>query len=81
MAAGLCCLTGAFAGLSWLWILPLGFLGSLLGLVVLAFLFLWLCCAVVVAGTIMLWVRGDDYKVALTVARSNKFFANPIVSL
>lgn len=31
-------------------------------------LFMWLCCAVLVAGTIMLWVRGDDYKVAMTVA-------------
>lgn len=45
-AAG--CLTGgAFENLSWLWALPLGFVGGFLGWLVLAFLFLCLVCALV----------------------------------
>lgn len=36
--------TGAFGGLSWLWALPLGIAGTFLGLLVLAFLFLWCVC-------------------------------------
>ena len=38
---------GGFADLSWLWILPLGALGSFLVLAALAFLFLWAASAVV----------------------------------
>ncbi len=38
---------GAFSDLAWLYVLPLGFAGSFLVLVLLAFLFLWLICAVV----------------------------------
>lgn len=34
-------------GLHWLWVLPLSFAGSFLGLVVLAFLFLWISCLLV----------------------------------
>ena len=48
MISGLLCLgTGGFESLAWLWVLPCGFLGSFLGLVVLAFLLLWFFCAIV----------------------------------
>ena len=36
-----CLAGGAFCGLTWLWALPLGFVGGVLGWSVLAFLFLW----------------------------------------
>ena len=39
--------TGCFADLSWLWVLPLTFLGLELGLIVLSFVFLWAVCQVV----------------------------------
>ena len=39
--------SGGFESLSWLWLLPCGFVGSFLGLVVLAFLLLWFLCAIV----------------------------------
>ena len=48
LIAGLICwLIGGFEGLNWLWILPVGFLGSLLILGILYFLVLWLGCAFV----------------------------------
>ena len=47
MAAAVCALTGAFESLTWLWLLPVGFLASLLVLAALFFLVLWLCCAFV----------------------------------
>jgi len=31
-------------------------------------LFMWLCCALLLIGTIVLWVRGGEYKLILTVA-------------
>ena len=37
----------AFSGLAWLYVLPLSFVGSFLALFLLAFLFLWLICAIV----------------------------------
>ena len=40
----LCLFSGGFAGLAWLWILPVSFLGCFLLLVVLAFLFLLYLC-------------------------------------
>ena len=46
-AFGICIGAGGFAGLHWLWLLPLGFVGSLIGLVVLVFLVLWISCAFV----------------------------------
>ena len=47
-AAVLGCLAGgAFFGLSWLWLLPLEFLGTFLGLWVLVFLVVWLLSVVV----------------------------------
>ena len=42
-----CLLTGAFSGFSFLWQLPLNFLGTFLSLAVLVFLFVVVCCAVV----------------------------------
>ncbi len=42
-----CLLGGNFMNISWLWTLPLGFAGTWLGLALLFFLFLWVCCAVV----------------------------------
>ena len=47
IAAAVCVLTGAFESLTWLWLLPVGFLASLLVLALLFFLVLWLCCAFV----------------------------------
>ena len=38
LAVGICTGVGGFAGLDWLWILPVGFVGSLLGMLVLLFL-------------------------------------------
>ena len=45
MAALLCALTGGFSGLQWLWLLPVGFLGSFLVLLVLGFAIFLLICA------------------------------------
>ena len=47
LAGLICALAGGFEGLAWLWILPVGFLGSLLALGLLFFLVLWLSCAFV----------------------------------
>ena len=47
IAAGVCLLTGAFAGLMWLWLLPVGFIGAFILLAGLAFLFFWLMCSLV----------------------------------
>lgn len=44
LALGLCAGFGGFDGLSWLWVLPVSFAGSFLGLALLAFFFLWLMC-------------------------------------
>ncbi len=38
LAVGICAGAGGFAGLDWLWILPVSFVGSLLGMLVLLFL-------------------------------------------
>lgn len=43
----ICAGTKAFIGFSWLWILPLSFVGSFLTVAVLVFLFIWAACAVV----------------------------------
>ena len=47
IAAAVCAVTGAFKSLSWLWLLPVGFLVSLLILAFVFFMVLWLCCAFV----------------------------------
>ena len=41
-------LSGAFASLAFLWVLPVSFLGIFLGLALLAFLFMWVCCQLMV---------------------------------
>ena len=46
-AGGICLSAGAFENLVWLWLLPVGFLGSFLGIVVLFFLFLMVLCGFV----------------------------------
>ena len=46
-AALICAVTGRFSGLAWLWVLPVGWLGSFLGVIVLAFLLVLLMCAFV----------------------------------
>ncbi len=46
-AAGICMAGGSFGDLSWLWVLPVSFLGSFLGLALLCFLFVWVACALV----------------------------------
>ena len=43
----LCRAAGGFETLSWLWLLPCGFVGSFLGLAALTFLLLWFFCAIV----------------------------------
>ena len=47
VSLGICWAGGCFEALSWLWALPLSFLGSFLALVLLAFLLLWGACALV----------------------------------
>ena len=42
-----CFSAGGFDGSAWIWRIPAGFLGSFLSLGILAFLFLWLLCALV----------------------------------
>lgn len=46
-AAGLCLGVGAFSGLTWLWLLPVGFVGGFLLAAALAFGFLCLVCALI----------------------------------
>ncbi len=46
-AAGICLGCGGFAGLSWIWMLPVSFVGCYVLLALLAFFFLWLICALV----------------------------------
>lgn len=45
LSALLCAAQDAFCGLAWLWMLPVGFAGAFLALVILAFLFFLLVCA------------------------------------
>jgi 1-acyl-sn-glycerol-3-phosphate acyltransferase len=47
IAALLCGLTGSFSTLHWLWVLPVGFLGSFLALVALGFAVFVLICALI----------------------------------
>lgn len=47
LAAVICALVGGFKELTWLWLFPAAFLGSLLVLAVVFFLVLWLTCAFV----------------------------------
>ena len=46
-SAGLCAFTGGFDGLGWLWMLPAGWLGGFLGILLLAFLLVLVMCAFV----------------------------------
>ena len=47
LAVILCFAAGGFTGFAWLWLLPAGFLGSLLAMAVVLFLVLWISCALV----------------------------------
>ena len=47
MAVGICAATGGFAGLGWLWQLPVSIIGSALGLALLFFLVLWIASMLV----------------------------------
>ena len=47
LSAVICAVAGGFESLAWLWLLPVGFLGSLVVLALVYFLVLWLCCAFV----------------------------------
>lgn len=47
LAVGICFGVGGFAGLAWLWILPVSFLGSFLAVAAVIFLTLWISCAFV----------------------------------
>ena len=47
VSALICGLTGAFANLSWLWLLPVGWLGCFLCVILLAFLFILFLCGLV----------------------------------
>ena len=46
-AVGICLGVGGFGNVSWLWILPVSFLGSLVVLAAVLFLTLWISCALV----------------------------------
>ena len=45
IALGICFLAGSFAGLGWLWVLPVSFVGAFVVLVGLAFLYLYILCS------------------------------------
>ena len=47
LSALICICTGSFAGLAWLWLLPLSWLGSFLGILLLLFLMVLIMCAFV----------------------------------
>ena len=47
LSAVICVVSGGFESLSWLWLLPAGWLGSFLGVIVLAFLTVLVMCACV----------------------------------
>ena len=47
IAAVICAVSGGFASLAWLWLLPVGFLGSYLGLFLVAFLFFWISSSII----------------------------------
>lgn len=47
LSALICICTGSFAGLAWLWLLPLSWLGSFLGILLLLFLVVLIMCAFV----------------------------------
>ena len=47
LSAALCVSTGAFGSMAWLWVLPVGFLGSFLGIFLLAFLLVLVMCVLV----------------------------------
>ena len=47
LSAALCVSTGAFGSMAWLWMLPVGFLGSFLGIFLLAFLLVLVMCVLV----------------------------------
>ncbi len=44
IALGVCLLAGSFGGLSWLWVLPVSFLGAVIVQIFLAFLFVYFLC-------------------------------------
>lgn len=46
-AVAICWGTAAFETYAWIWMLPVGFLGSALALAAVTFLFAWICCALV----------------------------------
>lgn len=47
VSAVICAVTGSFADLSWLWVLPLGWLGCFVGILLLVFLLVLVMCAFV----------------------------------
>ena len=47
VSAVICGFTGGFSDLSWLWLLPVGWLGCFLGVILLVFLFVLFLCALV----------------------------------
>ena len=47
ISAAICGCTGSFGSLAWLWVLPVGWLGAFLGILVLAFLLVLAMCSVV----------------------------------
>ena len=47
IAVAVCFLAGGFAGITWLWLLPVAFLGGFLAVAVVVFLVFWISCALV----------------------------------
>lgn len=74
---GIVCLqTGAFAGVTWLWLLPVSGLGIFLGLALLYFLVLWFLCSIVRMDKqqekddpVYRWVTGLTAGAVLTILR------------
>ena len=73
-SVAICACTGGFAGLSWLWLLPVWWLGGFLGLILLVFLVILAMCAVVdldkeeqkdhwLYRNLMYWVADAAYTV------------------
>lgn len=75
-AVGICGAWDGFFSVAWLWLLPAGFLGSFLGLILFAGLFLLFACAVVRTDTpqekdspFYRWMAGAYIEAILTLAR------------
>ena len=42
-------------------------------------LFMWMCCAILLVGTVLVWIRGQEYKILLTVATAVLVLVTPFM--